>query len=444
MKPQEFINAVKSGEMDEKLRTVYVLDSEVEKQKPRYISLLEEFIKLFGDDRDVIITSAPGRTEVCGNHTDHNNGKVMAASINLDAIAVCAKSSDNRIRVKSQGHAMNEVNITKLLPDEAEFGRSTAMVRGVVAKIKDLGFEIGGFDAVTTSDVMGGSGLSSSAAFEVLLGTTVSYLFNDGKISAVDIAKVAQYSENVFFGKPCGLLDQMASSVGTFVSIDFESTEKPVIKKVDYDFSTSGHSLCIVDTGGNHSDLTDDYAAVRAEMESVAAAMGKNVLREISFEDFKKALPEIKDKVNDRAIIRAFHFYNENIRVVKAVSALESGDFDAFKQIIIDSGHSSYMYNQNVFTPVNPTEQKLSVALCMSEDILKGKGAWRVHGGGFAGTIQAFVPNDILDEYKTAMESVFGEGNCHVLIIRPVGGTQVMYLCNCIKERNMKNELCFF
>lgn len=426
MKPQEFINAVKSGEMDEKLRTVYVLDSEVEKQKPRYISLLEEFIKLFGDDRDVIITSAPGRTEVCGNHTDHNNGKVMAASINLDAIAVCAKSSDNRIRVKSQGHAMNEVNITKLLPDEAEFGRSTAMVRGVVAKIKDLGFEIGGFDAVTTSDVMGGSGLSSSAAFEVLLGTTVSYLFNDGKISAVDIAKVAQYSENVFFGKPCGLLDQMASSVGTFVSIDFESTEKLVIKKVDYDFSTSGHSLCIVDTGGNHSDLTDDYAAVRAEMESVAAAMGKNVLREISFEDFKKALPEIKDKVNDRAIIRAFHFYNENIRVETAVSALESGDFDAFKQIIIDSGHSSYMYNQNVFTPVNPTEQKLSVALCMSEDILKGKGAWRVHGGGFAGTIQAFVPNDILDEYKTAMESVFGEGNCHVLIIRPVGGTRVM------------------
>lgn len=426
MKPQEFINAVKSGEMDEKLRTVYVLDSEVEKQKPRYISLLEEFIKLFGDDRDVIITSAPGRTEVCGNHTDHNNGKVMAASINLDAIAVCAKSSDNRIRVKSQGHAMNEVNITKLLPDEAEFGRSTAMVRGVVAKIKDLGFEIGGFDAVTTSDVMGGSGLSSSAAFEVLLGTTVSYLFNDGKISAGDIAKVAQYSENVFFGKPCGLLDQMASSVGTFVSIDFESTEKPVIKKVDYDFSTSGHSLCIVDTGGNHSDLTDDYAAVRAEMESVAAAMGKNVLREISFEDFKKALPEIKDKVNDRAIIRAFHFYNENIRVETAVSALESGDFEAFKQIIIDSGHSSYMYNQNVFTPVNPTEQKLSVALCMSEDILKGKGAWRVHGGGFAGTIQAFVPNDILDEYKTAMESVFGEGNCHVLIIRPVGGTRVM------------------
>ncbi len=426
MKPQEYINAVSAGEMDEKLKAVYVLDNEVKKQRARYIELLEEFISLFGDERDVIITSAPGRTEVCGNHTDHNNGKVLAASINLDAVAVCAKSSKPEIRVKSKGHAMNEVDITKLLPDESEFGRSTAMVRGVVAKIKDMGYEIGGFDAVTTSDVMGGSGLSSSAAFEVLLGTTVSYLFNDGKISPVDIAKVAQYSENVFFGKPCGLLDQMASSVGTFVSIDFESTEKPVIKKVDFDFSKSGHSLCIVDTGGNHSDLTDDYAAVRAEMESVAAAMGKSVLREISFEDFKKALPEIKDKVNDRAVLRAYHFYNENIRVDRAIAALESGDFDEFKSIIIESGNSSYMYNQNVFTPVSPLEQKLSVALCMSADILKGKGAWRVHGGGFAGTIQAFVPNDILEEYKAAMESVFGEGNCHVLIIRPVGGTRVM------------------
>jgi len=273
---------------------------------------------------------------------------------------------------------------------------------------------------------MGGSGLSSSAAFEVLLGTTVSYLFNDGKISAVDIAKVAQYSENVFFGKPCGLLDQMASSVGTFVSIDFESTEKPVIKKVDFDFSASGHSLCIVDTGGNHSDLTDDYAAVRSEMESAAQAMGNTVLRESSFAEFKKQLPRIAEHVNDRAILRAYHFYNENSIVEKAVAALENGDFEQFKQIIIESGHSSYMYNQNVFTPASPLEQKLSVALCMSEDILKGRGAWRVHGGGFAGTIQAFVPNDLLEEYKSVMESVFGNGSCHVLIIRPVGGTRVM------------------
>ncbi|MDE6384718.1 MAG: galactokinase [Eubacterium sp.] len=426
MKPQEYIDAISSGKMDDKLKAVYVLDSAVEAQKTRYINTIKEFINIFGNDREIIITSAPGRTEVCGNHTDHNNGKVMAASINLDAIAVCAASDNNTVRVQSVGHAMNVVDIDKLLPDETEFGHSTAMVRGVIAKIEDMGYSIGGFDAVTTSDVMGGSGLSSSAAFEVLLGTTVSYLFNDGKISAVDIAKIAQYSENVFFGKPCGLLDQMASSVGTFVTIDFKSTENPIIKKVEFDFSQSGHSLCIVDTGGNHSDLTDDYAAVRGEMESVAKAMGKNVLREIEFEAFKNAVPQLKGKVNDRALLRAYHFYGENERVEKAVDALESNDFEAFKEIIVESGRSSYMLNQNVFSPSNATEQKLSLALCITEDMLKGRGAYRVHGGGFAGTIQAFVPNDMLDEYKNAMESVFGLGNCHVLIIRPVGGTRVM------------------
>ena len=426
MKPLEMINAIKSGEMDARLKAVYVTDAFVEEQKPRYIMLLEEFEKLFGGDRDVIITSAPGRTEVCGNHTDHNNGKVLAASINLDAIGVVAKSDEPTVRVKSLGHAMNVVDITKLSPDEAEYGNSTEMVRGVISKINDWGYEIGGFDALTTSDVMGGSGLSSSAAFEVLIGTTVSYLFNDGKISAVEIAKAAQYAENAFFGKPCGLLDQMASSVGTFVTIDFESTEEPVIKKVAFDFSKSGHSLCIIDTGGSHSDLTDDYAAVRTEMESVAKAMGKNVLREIPFEDFKAAVPSLIGKVNDRAILRAFHFYNENLRVDNAVAALESGDFESFKKTICSSGLSSYMYNQNVYSPSNPTEQKLSVALCISQELLEGKGAYRVHGGGFAGTIQAFVPNEILDEYKAAMEAVFGEGKCYVLIIRPVGGTRVL------------------
>ncbi len=426
MKPQEYIDAIAAGEKDEELKAVYVLDSAVELQRTRYINTIREFIGIFGGDRDVIITSAPGRTEVCGNHTDHNNGKVLAASVNLDAIAVCALNESNTVRVQSIGHAMNVVDLDKLLPDEAEFGHSTAMVRGVAAKIKDMGYSVGGFDAVTASDVMGGSGLSSSAAFEVLLGTSISYLFNDGKISPVEIAKIAQYSENVFFGKPSGLLDQTASSVGTFVTIDFKSTENPVIKKVDFDFSASGYSLCIVDTGGSHSDLTDDYAAVRGEMESVAEAMGKSVLRETDYGEFKKALPELFGKVSERALLRAFHFYNENIRVEKAVEALESGNFDAFKEIIIDSGRSSYMYNQNVYSPSNPTSQRLSLALCVTEDILKGKGAYRVHGGGFAGTIQAFVPNEMLDEYKAAIESVFGAGNCHVLIIRPIGGTKVM------------------
>lgn len=426
MKVKELINALKNGDFNANLKAVYVTDDAVKSQIPRYVETLNDFGELYGWDRDVSIMSAPGRTEVCGNHTDHNNGKVLAASINLDAIAVVSKADGDTIRVKSKGHRMNVVDLNDLTPDESKFGDSTALVQGVAAGIKNLGYNIGAFDACTTSDVMGGSGLSSSAAFEVLLGSIFSHTFNDGKISAVDIAKVAQYSENVFFGKPCGLLDQMASSVGSFVTIDFESTENPVIKKIDFDFSKSGHSLCIVDTGGNHSDLTDDYAAVRGEMEAVAKAMGKSVLRETTYEDFMANLPKITQQVNDRAILRAIHFYYENMRVDNAIAALENNDFEAFKEIIIDSGNSSYMLNQNVYSPKNPTEQKLSLALAISKELLAGKGAWRVHGGGFAGTIQAFVPNDMLNDYKSAIERVFGDGSCHVLIIRPVGGTQVL------------------
>lgn len=426
MKPLELIEKIEKGELDSQLKKVYVLDKAVDEQKPRYIKTINKFIELFGNDRDVMILSAPGRTEICGNHTDHNNGKVLAASINLDAIAVAAKNDKLEINEKSEGHSINNVDISNLDPDEALYGRSSSMIKGVVAGLKNAGYKIGGFDACTTSNVMGGSGLSSSAAFEVLLGTIVSHLYNDGNVDPVTIAKVAQYSENEFFGKPSGLLDQMASSVGTFVTIDFKSTKEPVIKKIDYDFEKSGHSLCIVDTHGNHSDLTDDYAAVRGEMEAVAKAMGKSVLREVDYNDFIKAIPELKNKVNDRAILRAFHFFNENKRVDKAISCLENNDFESFKSVITESGFSSYMYNQNVFTPKNPTEQKLSLALCVSEELLKGKGAWRVHGGGFAGTIQAFVPNDMLCEYKNEMDSIFGEGSCYVLIIRPVGGTKVI------------------
>ena len=426
MNVNELIAAINDGTYDENLKAVYVTDEAVQSQKPRYVETLNDFGELFGYDREVNIMSAPGRTEVCGNHTDHNNGKVLAASINLDAIAVVSKNDDNIIRVKSKGHKMNVVDLNDLVPNEANFGSSTTLVQGVAATIKNLGYTVAGYDACTTSDVMGGSGLSSSAAFEVLLGSVLSYMFNDGKISPVEIAKVAQYSENVFFGKPCGLLDQMASSVGTFVTIDFKSTKDPVIKKIDFDFSKSGHSLCIVDTHGNHSDLTDDYAAVRTEMESVAQALGKNVLREVSYEEFFAALPELTGRVNDRAILRAIHFFNENKRVEKAVKCLESNDFEGFKQVIIESGRSSFMLNQNVYTPKNPTEQKLSLALAISKELLDGRGAWRVHGGGFAGTIQAFVPNDMLDTYKKTIEGVFGEGSCHVLIIRPVGGTQVI------------------
>lgn len=423
MKPSELITKLEKGELDSSLKRVYVTDSAVEEQKPRYIKTAKKFISLFGDDRDVIALSAPGRTEICGNHTDHNNGKVLAASINLDAIAIAAKSEELVINEKSEGHSINFVDISSLSPCSDDYGKSSSMIKGVVSRLKDFGYSIGGFDACTTSDVMGGSGLSSSAAFEVLIGNIVSHLYNDGNIDAVEIAKAAQYSENVFFGKPSGLLDQMASSVGTFVNIDFCDTENPVIRKIDFDFAASGYSLCIVDTHGNHSDLTDDYAAVRTEMEAVANAMGKKVLRQVDFEEFKNAIPQLVPEISDRAILRAMHFFKENERVDRAVDALENNDFDAFLQNITDSGRSSFMYNQNVYTNADPSEQKLSLALCLTDDILP-KG-YRVHGGGFAGTIQAFVKNECLEEYKNTMDGVFGEGSCYVLIIRPVGGTRV-------------------
>lgn len=424
MKASELIKKLETTELDSCLKKVYVTDEAVKEQKPRYIRTAKKFIDQFGDDRDVLVLSAPGRTEICGNHTDHNNGKVLAASINLDAIAVAAKSDELVINEKSEGHSLNVVDISNLEPEESEYGRSASMIKGVVARLNDLGYKIGGFDACTTSDVMGGSGLSSSAAFEVLIGNIVSHLYNDGAIDAVEIAKAAQYSENVFFGKPSGLLDQMASSVGTFVNIDFEDTDKPIIKKIDFDFAGSGYSLCIVDTHGNHSDLTPDYAAVRGEMEAVAKAMGKSVLREVSFDDFKVQIGNLMEKTNDRAILRAMHFFKENDRVDSAVDALESGNFDRFLKVITQSGKSSFMYNQNVYSPANPTEQKLSVALCVTDDMLPF--GYRVHGGGFAGTIQAFVKNEQLEAYKAAMDDIFGAGSCHVLIIRPVGGTRVI------------------
>ncbi len=426
MKPSEIISAVNEGRFDESFKSVYISDEALDYQKPRYIRILKRFIELFGDERDVMLLSAPGRTEICGNHTDHNNGKVLAAAINLDAIAVAAKSGGNTVREKSEGHGLNSIDISNLEPSASGYGKSSSMIKGVIASLHGRGYNIGAFDACTASDVMGGSGLSSSAAFEVLIGTIVSYLFNDGKIDAVTIAKASQYSENVFFGKPSGLLDQMASSVGTFVTIDFESTKNPLIRKIDYDFLKSGHSLCIVDTHGSHSDLTDDYAAVRGEMEAVAKAMGEKVLRRVDENKFYAHIPKLLGKVSDRAILRACHFFNENKRVDNAIAALENNDFEQFKNVVISSGMSSFLYNQNVYSTKSPNEQKLSLALCISQQILEGRGAWRVHGGGFAGTIQAFVPNDMLDEYRLAMESVFGKDSCYVLTIRPIGGTRIL------------------
>lgn len=415
---------LKNKALDESFESVYTKE-QFDLQYERFLKVAQDFEALFSCDRDVSLFSAPGRTEVGGNHTDHNRGKVLAASISLDAIAAASKNEDNVIRIKSAGFPQDDVDLSVLEPSKEENGKSSALIRGIAARFKQLGYNIGGFDATTASMVLSGSGLSSSAAFEILVATMLNHFYNDGKISSVELAQISQYAENKFFGKPCGLLDQMACSVGGFVTIDFENLDCPIVKKVNFDFASCGHSLCIVDTKGDHSDLTDDYAAVRSEMENVAAFFGKDVLRQVDKADVIKNAAAISKKLGERAVLRALHFYGENDKVDKEVSALESGDFESFKTLIIESGLSSYLYNQNVYTPKDPKNQPLSLALLMSEQILKGNGAWRVHGGGFAGTIQAFVPNDKLEEYKSAMNALFGEGSTYVLSIRPQGGVKL-------------------
>ena len=424
-KIQMLKDAIMNGEYDARFKRVYVTEEAVKAQQERYVSLANDFAEIFSEDREARLFSAPGRTEGGGNHTDHNHGRVLAAGINLDAIAVASKNDENIVRVKSRGYKMDVCDITDLEIKEDEKGHSPALVRGMCAGFLKYGYKIGGFDAVTMSSVLSGSGLSSSAAYEVLVGTMLNYLYNDGQVDAITIAKIAQYAENVYFDKPCGLMDQMACSVGGFVTIDFNNPAEPIVNEVKFDFASSGHSLCIVDTKGSHSDLTDDYAAIRSEMEGVAGCFGKKVLREVDEEEFKKNIPAIREKVGDRAVIRAMHFFADNARVLKEVDALKNGDFETFKSYILESGDSSYKYNQNVFSVKKPQDQTVSLALAVSESILKGKGAWRVHGGGFAGTIQAFVPNEILADYKNAMESIFGEDSCYVLIIRPVGGVEI-------------------
>lgn len=419
------IEEIQNGAFAQRLKKVYITDEEAEKQAERYISLAKDFDGVFGNSEDIRFFSAPGRTEVGGNHTDHNHGRVLAAGINLDAVAIASKNDENIVRVKSRGYNMDIVDLSDLSVDDVDTGHSNALVRGMCDGFVKRGYKIGGFDACTVSSVLSGSGLSSSAAFEVLVGTCLNYLYNDGKVDAVTIAQIAQYAENVHFGKPCGLMDQMASSVGGFITIDFKDPENPVIEKVDFDFASCGHALCIVDTKGNHSDLTDEYAAIRTEMEVVASYFGKKVLRETDEAEFYKNIPEIREKFGDRAVLRAIHFFGDNDRVVSEVEALRNGNFDEFKRLICESGASSYMYNQNVYSVKKPNEQPVALGLAVSEQVLKGRGAYRVHGGGFAGTMQAFVPKELLSTYKNAVESVFGEGSCYVLLIRPLGGTEV-------------------
>ena len=366
--------------------------------------------------------SAPGRTEISGNHTDHQHGCVLAAAVNLVTVAEVTLNHFGLIRVQSEGYPVVEVDLNDLSVHEEEKNTTASLIRGVAAAFSQRGAQLEGFDARVRSSVLPGSGLSSSAAFEVLIGTICNELFFDKRLSAVEIAQVGQYAENVYFGKPCGLMDQTASSVGGMVFIDFENPDSPVVEQIDFDFAAAGHALCIIDSGADHADLTDEYAAIPGELKDVCAFFGKEVLRDIPEVDFFAALPELRHRVPDRAILRAVHFYQENSRVQRQAQALRDGDFDAFLRLVSESGRSSWMYLQNI-TPTGATEhQDVAVALALCDTLLQGRGAYRVHGGGFAGTVQAFVPLEILDSFKEGMERVLGEGKCHVLSIRSEGG----------------------
>ncbi len=426
MKTSEILSYVNAGKLDSKLADIYGKEN-VSSQKERYAEAVSDFLSLYGE-REVALFSVPGRSEISGNHTDHNHGKVLAGSINLDIIAVATKTDNGVITIKSKGFDEDVVDTNSYTsPNEKDFFKSNALIAGMANAFEDAGYKKGGYIAYTTSNVFKGSGLSSSAAFEVMVGNILNYFYNNGKVENTEIAKMAQFSENVFFGKPCGLMDQMACAVGGFVYIDFKDTKNPVIEKIPFDLSAQGYALCIVNTGGNHADLNDDYASVPAEMKSVAKLFGAEYLRQISKKRVLDNISSIREAVGDRAILRAIHFFNENERVTKQARALKNENTANFFRYTKESGRSSFMYLQNVFTTKNVQEQGLSLALAITDSVMNGKGgAFRVHGGGFAGTIQAFVPFAMVEKYRTAIDSAFGKGACHVLRIRPYGAIKVL------------------
>ena len=369
--------------------------------------------------------SAPGRTEIGGNHTDHQHGCVLAAAVNLETVADVTLNGKNVILVQSEGYPVVQVDLRDLTVHDEEKNTTAALIRGVAAAFAERGAKVQGFDAVVKSTVLPGSGLSSSAAFEVLMGTICNELFFDGKLTAVEIAQIGQQAENVYFGKPCGLMDQMASSVGSMVFIDFEDPAQPKIERIPFDLAKAGYALCIIDSGADHADLTDEYAAIPGEMKKVCAFFGKEVLRQIPKATFMEALPGVRKTVSDRAVLRALHIYQENERVVRQVEALKSGEMDTFLNLVKESGRSSWMYLQNITPTGAVVHQEVAVALALCEDLLMGKGAYRVHGGGFAGTVQAFVPLEMLTDFCERIEKVLGAGSCHVLNIRENGGIRI-------------------
>ncbi len=425
MQTEAMIKMIENGELDDRLLDIYVDATKLAYQKGRYISALRYFETYYGAS-DVTIFSAPGRSEVGGNHTDHQHGEVLAASINLDTIAVVRATEDKQIKIISDDYDEVVISLDDLEAKEDEKETTTALIKGVLAGYVEGGYKVGGFCAYATSDVLIGAGLSSSAAFETLIGTILSGLYNDMNVSPVEIAMIGQYAENVYFGKPCGLMDQMACSVGNLVHIDFENPKDPKVEKLDFNMSEHGYSLCITDTKGSHADLTEEYAAVPQEMKRIANHFEKEVLREVEVIDVIKAIPQLREKYGDRSVLRALHFFTENERVQKEVNALKWGDMNLFLDNVKESGDSSFKYLQNVYSNNDVENQNISIALMMSDVLLKTEGVSRVHGGGFAGTIQAFVKNDFVVPYKMQMDSIYGEGSCKDLRIRKYGGMKVI------------------
>lgn len=422
-------NTIASGGIDSALHaSLAVPESRIPAERERYTAALAAFADLYGTEGELSLYSVGGRSEISGNHTDHNHGRVIAASVNLDILAFARPTGDGVVSVKSAGFPEDVVAPAAIAePDESLYFTSAAIIAGMQRAFLDAGYKVGGFQAYTTSNVLKGSGVSSSAAFEVMIGNILNHLYNDGRVSNVEIAKMAQFAENRYFGKPCGLMDQTACAVGGFITIDFADPAAPVIEKLDFDLTAAGYSLCIVNTGGNHADLNADYASVPAEMKAVAHALGVSVLRETTEDAVIADIRRLRAECGDRAVMRALHFFRENRRVAAQVEALRRGDLDAFKAGVTASGNSSFKYLQNVYTNQNVAEQGLSLALCLTEEFLEGTGAVsRVHGGGFAGTIQAFVPVDKTAEYAAKMDAVFGEHACHVLSVRPSGACRIL------------------